>query len=321
MKSVFKTITLLLFGLSMLSGCIKELTPTNNGYVAKPIIWAILNTDSALVLITSGNKGISDKDIVDINTIDMFVYEDGIVVDQLLNQNISSDSQTHTFSFKPNPSKTYTIKLTNQMHVISGTTHMPSSLLKPYEMMVTQGESAQLKYSITDDLTNNDAYQFSVEIYHFGTLTDTATNDTLNKAYFFFRKFDKFEEPSLTFNFLGFPNSETYTYPVADNLFNGKKKTFLFSLQNPVSPVFYRPRELTQKTPVSDKLNCTKQYVLIKCRKISTDYYKFLVSSKESTAIFGTPFYQPTNVYTNIVGGLGLIGAFTERTDTVWIKK
>ncbi len=321
MKSVFRILTFFIFGLCFLSGCIKELNPDNNGYVAKPILWAILNTDSALVLEISGNKGMDDKDFLETTIMDMFLYEDGILVDQLKNQVIQSDSQSYQFLYKPKASKLYTLKLTNQAQEIQGSTYTPSTSAKPDEMILTQGDNAQLKYTLSDDLSHVDYYQFSVEIYNFGTLTDTATNDTLNKAYIFTRKFDKFEEPSLSFNFLGFNTIETYTYPISDHLFNGKKKTFLFALQNPVSPIFYRPRVILGKIPVSDKLVCTKQFLLVKCRKISSDYYKFIISANEAPAIFGTPFYQPTNVYTNVVGGLGLLGASTERSDTVWIKK
>ena len=124
----------------------------------------------------------------------------------------------------------------------------------------------------------------------------------------------------LNYNFLGLNNYgiSKLTYPVTDNLFNGKNRTFLFTLQNPVSNIFYIPRN---SILVSDKLICTKQYVLIRCRNISPDYCKFIISENTNSAIFGTPYFNPTNVYSNIIGGLGLIGGMTERTDTVWIRK
>jgi hypothetical protein len=206
---------------------------------------------------------------------------------------------------------------------ISGTILMPNPFSKPDNIKLTQGDNAQLTYTLTDDITFNDAYQFNVEIYHSGLLIDTATNDTINKSYFFSTFYDKFDEPTLDYNFLGLNEilPGQYTFPVGDNLFNGKKKAFLFSLQNPVTDIFYRFRIPVIKGLISDKLICKKQYVLIKCRKISPEYYKFLVSENKNNAIFGTPYFNPTNVYSNINGGLGLMAGVAERTDTVWIRK
>ena len=85
--------------------------------------------------------------------------------------------------------------------------------------------------------------------------------------------------------------------------------------------VFFQFKTSLKGIPVSNKLICNKQYVLIRCRKISPDYYKYIVSESKNSAIFGTPYFNPTNVYCNLFGGLGLMGAMTERTDTVWIRK
>lgn len=323
MSSVFKKNNIALIILLVLFSCVKPLIPTNNSYVAKTVVWAILNPDSTLTLVTSGNRGLEDNDMVNITNIDMFLFENGLLVDQLHNQSIHSDSQTHRFSFKPKHNKTYTIKMVNQEVEINGLVAMPNPFLKPDQVSLTQGDNAQLSYTITDDESFNDAYQFSVEMYHYGVLADTASGDTIDKNYLFKRGYDKYEEPELNYNFLGLNNSglDIYTFPVADYLFNGKKKRFLFTLQNPITNIFFIPRNIISGAPVSNKLICTKQYVLIKCRKISPDYYKFLVSENKNNAIFGTPYFNPTNVYSNIQGGLGLIGAMVERTDTVWIKK
>ncbi len=320
MKLVFNKNSLPLFLLLIISGCVKELIPETNGYIAKTVVWAILNPDSAIAIITSGNQGLEENDEVNISNIDMFLYEDGVKVDSLLSQKIINTNQIHKFKITPKNTKTYTLKISNKDMEISGATAIPGILPKPYEIKLTQGENAQLSYTITDNLLSVDAYQFDVEIYHYGTLTDTATDDTLSKSYSFVKPFEKYDEPTLNYNFLGLNNFGTskLTYPVIDNLFNGKNRTFLFTLQNPVSTIFYIPRNSIK---VSDKFICTKQYVLIKCRNISQDYYKFIISENKNSAIFGTPYFNPTNVYSNITGGLGLIGGMTERTDTVWIRK
>lgn len=320
MKLVFNKNSLILFLIVVISGCVKELNPETNGYKEKPVIWALLNPDSIVKIITSGNQGLEENDKVNISSIDMFLYEEGAKVDSLLAQKITNASQMHSFNIIPKNSKTYILKILNKDLEISGSTIIPRILSKPFEIKLTQGENAQLSYTISDNILSADAYQFDVEIYHYGILTDTATDDTLSKSYVFVKPFDKYDEPTLNYNFLGLNNFGTskLTYPVIDNLFNGKNRTFLFTLQNPVSNIFFRPRN---STLVSDKLICSKQYVLIRCRNISPDYYKFIVSENRNSAIFGTPYFNPTNVYSNISGGLGLIGGITERTDTVWIRK
>ena len=323
MRSVFKNFYFpLLLVVITFSNCVKELVPANNGYVPKPVIWAILNLDSTVTIVTSGNKGLYNEDIVNIPVIDMILYKNGIPVDQLFSQSITSDSQSHRFSVKPESNNNYSIKLFTANLEITGSAVMPNPIPPAGDITLGQGENARLSFSITDDLAFNDAYQFSIGIYHYGQLTDTAT-DTIIRDYYHTSPYDKFEEPALNYNFLGLNavSANSYTFPVSDDLFNGKRKTFLFNIQNPVSNTFFIPRNIIKGPPVSDKLIAKKQYILIRSRKISQEYYKFILSENKNNAIFGTPYFNPINVYSNITGGLGLMAGMAERTDTVWIRK
>ncbi|MFM9944210.1 MAG: DUF4249 family protein [Bacteroidia bacterium] len=323
MKLVFKKYGIGICLIIGLGSCVKELQPESNGYQAKPVIWAILNLDSTITIVTSGNMGIKTTDVLDISQVGMFLFEDENIVDHILLKSLQGDSQTHRFKIKPKKFKTYTLKLLNSTMEVSGSVQMPNPLQKPDELKLTQGENAQLSYTLLDDGSFSDAYQFKVEIYHSGILIDTATNDTINNKYSFIKYYDKYEEPTLNYNFLNLNTigTDVFTFPVTDNLFNGKKKTFLFTLQNQVSNVFFRFRIPFTKGVVSDKMICTRQFVLIKCRNISPEYYKFILSENKNNAIFGTPYFNPGNVYSNINGGLGLIGGMAERVDTVWIRK
>lgn len=323
MNFAFNKNSYLIWILLLASGCVRELIPENNGYKPKPVIWAIFNLDSTVSITTSGNTGIDKNDFVYMPDASMFLYEDGIKVDSLLSQSITGSRQVHSFTIKPKSFKIYNLIITNKTTSLSGQFKMPGTLIKPLEIKLTQGENAQLTYTLFDDVSFNDAYQFMVEIHHIGSLVDTATTDTINKSYSFINYYTKYDEPSINTNFLGInpPSPSTFTFPVTDNLFNGKNKSFLFTLQNPVSNIFMRFRTPVVGSAISDKLICTKQYVLIKCRKISPEYYKFINSENKNNDIFGTPYFNPTNVYSNISGGLGLIAGMTERTDTVWIRK
>ena len=186
MNSVFnKSNFLILFILSLTIGCVKELVPKNNGYQPKVAVWAILNLDSSISVITSGNRGLEDKNIVNIPSINMFLYEDDRAVDSLITEAISSESKTHRFKFKPSFSKNYTLKIVNLTVEINSSILMPNPLLKPNEIKLTQGDNAQLLYTTTDDVTMSDAYQFDVEICHYGILKDTATNKVLDSFYLF----------------------------------------------------------------------------------------------------------------------------------------
>lgn len=322
MKFHFKNLSTFCF-LLILSGCVKELTIETNGYKPQGVIWAILNIDSTIQFTTSGNRGIEKGDVVNFTNLTMTLFDNGIEVDNLLNQTISNDSQAHVFNVKALRGHTYGLKITNQNLEISSQVQTASYLSQPDAIELTIGENAQLKYTITDDLNYVDAYQLNVESYYAGVLMDSLSNTVINNDFLFIQKYNKYDEPSLNYNLLSF-NSQTLenlTFPVSDNTFSGKKKTFLFTLQNPVSDVVFIPKENNPNASVSDMLLCKTRYVVITCRKITPTYYNFYISESKNNAIFGTPYFSPTNVYSNISGGLGLMAGATSRMDTVWIKK
>jgi hypothetical protein len=321
MKFRFKFSATAFLILLLLNGCVRELVPTQNDYQAKVVVWAILDPNKNIRVITSSNRGLSDNDVVNIPEIDIMVYEDGVLIENLTSSAISSDTVSHFFSFKPEPNHNYTLRLSNISTEIKGSTFMMPIPDLPV-LDLTKGENARLKYSITDNALRDDAYQFDVKVYFRGVLRDTADNSILNADFKLIRKFDKYDEPSLVYNFAGLGNSviSDYTFPVNDDLFNGKTKDFLFSVQNPVSDEVFVQREGTNGL-ISDKLISSKRYIIIKCRKIAPEYYSFMLSEGKNNAIFGTPYFNPTNLFTNVNGGLGLVAAVNERVDTVWIKK
>lgn len=322
MKSVFKILLIWFITLAFTS-CVKELIPENNGYKPEAVIWAILSPDSNIQIISSGNRGMNVSDVVNIDGIDFFLYEDSVKVSTLFSQTIKSEPQTHTFNYKPKPGKFYILRLFNQKYDISSSLRMISRITKPDTIELSKGENAILKYTITDEELKEDAYQFDVNIIHIGELIDTSNNHTITSGFVYSKKYDRYDEPSLIYDLpiLEPITKEEFTFPVNDNLFDGKKKTFLFGLSNPVTKSIFVPRSPTTDVSVSDKLNCTKRYVVIKCRKISPDYYLFYNSENKNNGIFGTPYFNPTNVYSNIKGGLGLMAAFSERSDTVMVFK
>jgi len=318
-----KSLSLFFLLLLALGGCVNELVPTTNGYKPAVVVWAILSADSTIDVITSGNRGLEITDVVNLSNVNMYIYDNGVLADTKLSASITSDTITHRFNIKPESNHTYTLKILTKDKEISASVELPFPLTKPDDIKLSQGVSAQLEYTISDDINFEDAYQFDVIVHYFGVLTDTSNNSVIQSNYSFTKKYDKYDEPSLNYNLLGLNNLtlSNYTFPVSDNLFNGKQKTFLFNVQNQVSDLYFIPRNIIKGPPVSDLFKSKRQFVFIKCRKITAEYYKFFVSENKNNAIFGTPYYNPTNVYSNISGGLGLMAGMNERYDTVWIRK
>jgi len=314
------------FGISIaisvfLSGCVKELVPAQNDFQAKVVVWAILDPSKNIQVITSGNRGLAENNVVNVPEIDIMIYEDGVLIENLPSRAINSDTQSYFFSFKPEPSRNYTLRLLNSSMEIKGSTFIMPIPDIPI-MDLTKGENARLKYSIIDNLLRDDAYQFDVKVHCRGVLRDTSNNSIIDANFELIRKFDKYDEPNLEYTFAGLGSFliTDYTFPVKDDLFNGKAKDFLFSVQNPVSDEVFVPRNGSNGS-ISDKLSSSRRFILVKCRKISPEYYNFILSEGKNNAIFGTPYFNPTNLFTNISGGLGLVACVHERSDTLWIKK
>jgi len=322
MKSVFK-VCIYLLGLFQLTSCVNELIPEKNGYKPSVVIWCILSPDSNITVISSGNRGINPSDVVNISSIDFFLFEDSVKVATLFSQTIKSDQQFHVFNYKPKANKKYALRVFNQTYDISSTVKMVYALPKVDSIEISKGDNAYLRYNLSDQFGEDDAYQFDVNIYNIGNLIDTSTNSIIQTNFAFKKRFDKYDEPSLNYNFpiLNPTEQADFTFPVSDDLFDGKKKVFLFIVSNPVSKSILIPRNSLASAAVSDELTANKRFAVIKCRKISPEFYKFYTSENNNNSIFGTPYFNPTNVFTNIQGGLGLMASYAERVDTVWIIK
>ncbi|MCB9251968.1 MAG: DUF4249 family protein [Flavobacteriales bacterium] len=307
---------------ALFSTCVKELIPDKNGYKPEIVVWTILDPDSTITVITTGNRGINPEDKVNIPSIDFFLYEDSLKVETLFSQKISSTEQIHTFSHKAQSGKKYTLKIFNQEFDLSATTRIPERMKIPLNLSLTKGENARLSYSLLDDPVQSDAYQFDIKMVNSGILRDSLQQTILDSEYVYIENFLNFDEPSLNYNLLGLNiiNTGNYTYPVSDLLFNGKSKEFLFTISNPVSKFIKVPRQLADP-PMNDLLECKKRFAIVRSRNISPDYYKFISSENQNNGIFGTPYFNPTNLYSNVSGGLGLMAAVSERTDTIWVFK
>jgi hypothetical protein len=99
---------------------------------------------------------------------------------------------------------------------------------------------------------------------------------------------------------IGPPNSlSTNKFNVfSDDLFNGKQYALKFSV--PYNKEVYLPG----KIPLS-----TKKELYIDLQGISREYYLYLQT--RSNAKNSNFFAEPVQVYTNITGGIGILGSYT----------
>ncbi|NUM31275.1 MAG: DUF4249 family protein [Bacteroidetes bacterium] len=320
MKFLFKSYIIILI---TLSSCIKELEIENSTYKQKVVLWAVLDIDSNINLKISGNKGINLNDTLDEKIADISLFEDNVLLKKIWGEKITGTMKIINFNVLAKANKNYMIEVNfADKNIISQITTI-NKIIKP-ELEFSKGEGAQFKYTITDDPLIKDAYRFDLKKYYIGVLYDSMLNKVIDSNYTFIKKYDKFDEPSINYNFISFyeNNIQHYTFPVSDQLFSGKSKSFLFLLSNPISNTIFVPSgTYANGQPIRNVLVCKKRYAVVKCLKISNEYYQFLITENKNNAILGTSYYNPVNLYSNINGGLGLMCSQSQRTDTVWVLK
>lgn len=315
--------SIIVFIFIIFSSCIKELEIERSGYQKKIVLWAILSIDSNINAVISGNRGVKSEDTLTKQAIDILLYENNLLIKTINSAIISSIPDTINFGVKALKGKNYKIIIEHSQYGISSEVATSEVLSSP-SISLTKGENAQLRYSITDNSNFKEAYRFDLKSYYFGILYDTLLNKVIDSNYFHTKKFDKFDEPSLNYNVINtFQNQlQNYTFPVSDILFNGKSKTFVFYLSNPISNnIFVSSGKTSNGKDIRNVLVCKKRFVLIKCLKISDEYYQFLITESKNNAIFGTSYYNPVNLYSNVNGGLGLMATQCEKSDTIWVLK
>lgn len=87
-------------------------------------------------------------------------------------------------------------------------------------------------------------------------------------------------------------------FAFTDYVFNGRDYTFRWYAVNPMMDT-----------------------VFVQLYRINKDLYDFLESFSRMEMINNNPFAQPMNVYTNVDGGLGLVGALSYKEDTLIISE
>jgi hypothetical protein len=102
-------------------------------------------------------------------------------------------------------------------------------------------------------------------------------------------------------------SKQTYFELFDDRLFNGKDYTLQVEI----------PAEESQRNPIHTEA----QYYLVSVKSISKSYFEFLRNFLVARPIYGGPFESYREVPTNVMGGAGIFGLYSEIQDTVFIKK
>lgn len=92
-----------------------------------------------------------------------------------------------------------------------------------------------------------------------------------------------------------------------DRLFNGKE--YILQLEIPLSE---SRRSATHSAP---------EYYMVSLKSISKSYYDFLRNFLVSRPIYGGPFESYRQIPTNVQGGAGLMGMYSQVSDTVFIAE
>jgi hypothetical protein len=230
------------------------------------------------------------------------LYEDGIFIESLLpTQGHFFDNGFESKQNFPKPDHTYTIEVTTQDYAMVTSSYVQPSLVHPtgfeYKKLgpladseippMDGGENVSLRVSFLDP-PGDDYYEIVVKI-----AWDTSSyHQTAGSLYL-----DMIDPPyrKLEHRYSGTPG-----FILSDERFDGQEASFLFKSE------YYFHRDFR-----TGEVEKTPKYYWVEVRHPSREYYEYAVTHLLQINTYGDPYAQPTKVFTNIEGGLGLFGGFT----------
>ena len=182
--------------------------------------------------------------------------------------------------------------LTGANNVIVSVTAPKAGSIPAFDTIGTSiGRKLKLVLRFTDDQVKRNYYRLVV-------YTKTYTGSKVTNDYTF--SFDDVVSGNNSRDSIGPPTSlSTNKFNVfSDDLFNGKEYALKFSVAN--NKEVYLPG----KIPL-----ITKRELYVDLQSISREYYLYLQT--RSNARSNNFFAEPVQVYTNINGGIGILGSYT----------
>jgi Domain of unknown function (DUF4249) len=306
MKIIYQIISLAVV-ITALNACVKKVTIELPYEGDKIVVKSIIKQDSNIyaVLSKSTRPNVNSyNNLNEITNASITVLENTIPVTTLTlipqSQSGYYNSRWYGSSYKAKAGKTYTLKITvpNLPNAEGSETMVskPKYKIESYYKVVnsTLDTTSVVKLNLTD-LPTEDYYQ--IKMYsadtNFMPLGPRYLIDYNSSLYFSVTSLD--ENASI---FDQIDGGLRYTnFYFSDKKFNGKT----------INPKFE-----------FNEYNYGKTRVAVILESISKSYYKFLVSAENHLNNSDNPFSEPTQVFTNITNGYGIVGT---TADSVLFKR
>ncbi|HEY0652458.1 MAG TPA: DUF4249 family protein [Chryseosolibacter sp.] len=254
---------------------------------ATPVLNAAINPDSAWSINLSWARNILDSSSF------TYITNAAVTITDEGGSTVATLSYEHdgryTSDGKPETGKTYTViaDIPN-FGKITSTARVPlvPKISNGASRIVTFDNAPQGFFSIwvEDDAAEKNFYEISLM-----QISEYQDGETQELRRMFFPIYAQSDHPALT-NILPYESS----FLITDNLFSGKQI------------------ELRLKTEAGTYPAGKSRGVAICVRSVTEDYFNYVTTLKLQYKLDQDPLAQPLDVKTNIQGGLGFFGAFTQ---------
>jgi Domain of unknown function (DUF4249) len=306
MKIIYQFISLAVMAI-IFNACVKKVTIDLPYEGDKIVVKSIIKQDSniyALISKSTRPNANSFNNQNEITNASITVLENNVPVTSLTllpqGQTFYSNNRWYISNYKAKAGKTYTLKITvPNLPNAEGTETMiskPKYKIESYYKIVnsTLDTTNVVKLNLTD-LPTEDYYQ--IKMYtadtNFAAIGPRYIIDYNSYVYFSVNSLD--ENASIFDQIDGGLRYSNFYF--SDKKFNGKIINPKFEFNN---------------------YSYGTNRIAVILESISKNYYRFLVSAENHLNNSGNPFSEPTQVYTNITNGYGIIGT---SADSILFKK
>ncbi len=308
------------------TACEKEIEFT--GKVSKPlmVVNSIISSDSVISAYITKSKFFleNDETFDNVNNADVSVYINGVFKEKMAN---TQDGLYQT-SFIPNQGDTVEIKAT-----ASGLDDVNSKTIVSYQPDIISLDTTLKSMTITPNLTYSSVNggPFTVDTTGYSVNFDLNVkikikdNGSINNSYRL--------EPSLIY-----PNdSSKYfysnsVYTTFDGILSENQNgvsDFLdisgsYNMYGIFTDEIFNGKEFTVSCTIHCSLyyslsNLHENYLYINLQEINSDYYNYLYTRDMSINSEG-PFSEPVQIYSNINGGIGILGSYSNSNNSTKIN-
>ena len=282
------------------ASCQKEVEVKIPDSKYKIVLNSIMSEDSLFTVSVTRTKKLyaDDNKILSISNATVSIYENGNFIENL--KHIENDVYKSTF-FKPKNGNTYKVvvkangfdeasaeEVLIKQANISNITFKDSALVKENETY------AKVSFDIDDPSVVKNYYELEIIIINY--FPDYSQQPPVDSVRVVFPTYMLITDEALKDNFVpdidgGGQDYGTSNLQFTDKYFDGKKYTV---------NAFVNSYSYTE----TDSM-------LVKVKSVSKSYYEYKRTALEQQNADG-PFSEPVRVYTNVVGGVGVLGSYSQ---------